>query len=214
MQAIWSRVDEKLAESKGAFPQPSGMWDREYDVLLKQMDEEEKGATGAKGAKITSPSESDRGQVQQSANALSSIYGTPTDLEGGGWKTVVESFQKRDIPDFRIATGKNESMIIVNLAQAGIIFEIQEILTPATTTASDNTTSSNISSVKAPPTTSPSGTSTKQSLPDWRVSVRQALGKSGPSRLETAIVQHLNSRPRKWDLHYVLVCLPHSILSS
>lgn len=188
IQAIWSRMDQKLAENKGAFPQPSGMWTRDYDVLLKQMDEEEK-------EEKAQQRDSDGAQQQQS---LPAVYGTTEIEREGGWKSVVEAFQKRQIPGFGIVSSKNESMIVVNLGLAGIIFEIQEVLT------TNNTSTASTSDANATTSTSP-GAGAKQALPEWRVSTRQSLGKTGPSRLETAIVQELNSRPRKWDLHYLLV---------
>jgi hypothetical protein len=190
MQAIWSRVDQKLSENKGIYPQPSGTWNQDYDVLLKQMDEEKEN-----GPRTQTQPDSERSR--QSASALPPIYGT-ADLEReGGWKLVVESFQKRQIPGFRLASAKNESMIFVNLGLAGIIFEIQEVVT------TNNAAASAVSDINT--TTSTPGTGTRQALPEWRVSTRQSLGKTGPSRLEMAIVQQLNSRPRKWDLHYLLV---------
>ncbi|OKL62207.1 hypothetical protein UA08_02452 [Talaromyces atroroseus] len=187
MQAVWSRVDQKLIETNGAYPQPSGTWNRDYDALLKQMDEQE-----GNGARVQAQPDIERGQ--QPNSTLLPIYGTADPEREAGWKSVVESFQKRQIAGFRLASSKNESMIYVNLGLAGIIFEIQEVLTTNNAAASDTSTT----------TSSTPGAGTRQPLPEWHVSTRQSLGKNGPSRLEMAIVQQLNSRPRKWDLHYLL----------
>ncbi|EED18688.1 conserved hypothetical protein [Talaromyces stipitatus ATCC 10500] len=195
MQAIWKRVDEKLAETKGAFPQvEAGMWQVDYEGLLREMDEEgeqkkdaeKEGQGGGDVMEVDA-----QGEKQLPAGIISSVYGTPeTDL-----KTVMESFQNRSIPGFRLGRTKNESMILVSLGLAGLTFEVHEVLTTGSETTTTTTTSSE--------TTGPeSSTSNKQSPPEWRVSSRNSFGR--PSRLENAILHQLNSRPRKWDLCYLL----------
>lgn len=186
MQAIWQKVDEKLAETKGAFPQvEAGMWRVEYADLLKEMDEKDKdqkvGAGGLDDMEVDEESPS---------SVVSAIHGS---VEEADPKKVVESFQGRQIPGFQVAGTRNESTIIVSLGLAGLTFEIQEAL-PTETTSSETTTTN---------------TTTK---PEYRVSTHHLLSRPAagtqPSRLENAIVQQLNSRPRKWDLRFLLVRLP------
>lgn len=192
MQAIWGKVDEKLAETKGAFPQEgaAGMWRVEYDEVLRGMDLEEQKHDGA--GVVQMEVEVDDGEAQ----FPSSIYGSKE--ETASPKSVVESFQARQVPGFRVASTRNESTIIVSLGLAGLAFEIQEALTTEST-ATPSTTS----------TTTTSNATNKTSLPEWRVSTRQhsktALSGTVTSRLESAIVAQLNSRPRKWDLRFLLV---------
>ncbi|KAF3407786.1 hypothetical protein DPV78_000440 [Talaromyces pinophilus] len=199
MASIWHRVDEKLAETKGAFPQDGavGVWRVEYADLLREADEQEKkdGKGGGGGREVVE-------EVDDEAQFPASVYGTKEDTASP--KKIIESFQARGIPGFRVASTRNESTIIVSLGLAGLTFEIQEALTTSETTtssSSDGTTSTS------------NATSTNRSLPEWRVEARQNLPLSksagagagtGASRLENAIVSQLNSRARKWDLRFLL----------
>lgn len=192
MQDIWYKVDEKLAETKGAFPQvEAGMWRADYAVLLREMDEKDEKENDKKGGGDVVEMEVDN-ELLLPPSVLS-IYGSAEETDP---KTVVESFQARQIPGFRLASTRNESTIVVSLELAGLTFEIQEALTTTTETTSETTTTN---------------TTNK---PEYRVSTRQHLplskptASAGTSRLETAIVQQLNSRPRKWDLRYLLVRPP------
>lgn len=194
MAAIWHKVDEKLAETKGAFPQegPVGMWRVEYAELLREVDErdqkEEKDKKGGGGG----------GEMEvddDSAQFPPSLYGKKEDTASP--KTVIESFQARAIPGFRVASTRNESTILVSLGLAGLTFEIQEALTTDTTSSSDGTNTTNTN---------------KTSLPEWRVETRQHPSKPAvgtTSRLENAIAAQINSRTRKWDLRFLLVRLPY-----
>jgi hypothetical protein len=188
MQAIWQKVDEKLAETKGAFPQvEAGMWRVDYAEVLREVDE--------KGQK---EKQKEGGVVERDDEVLqfpsSSIYGTKEETDP---KTIIESFQARQIPGFRVASTRNESTILVSLGSAGLTFEIQEALTTGSETSSTETTTN----------------TNKASLPEYRVSARQhlplskpaAAGNAGASRLENAIVAQLNARPRRWDLRFLLV---------
>jgi hypothetical protein len=198
MQDIWHKVDEKLAETKGAFPQvEAGMWRVDYAELLKEMDEKDQKENDKKGGVVEMEVDNEL------PPSVSSIYGSAEQTDP---KRVVESFQARQIPGFRVASTRNESTIVVSLGLAGLSFEIQEALTTTTTTTTTETTSE----------TTTTNTTNK---PEYRVSTRQHLplskptASAGTSRLETAIVQQLNSRPRKWDLRYLLVRLPPPIHS-
>jgi hypothetical protein len=77
MKVIWDRIDNMLKESNGIYPQPSGMWERDYDVVLEELSAEER--------KIEERRQKDE-ELQERLKVLS------TD---GGWKGVVESFRQR-----------------------------------------------------------------------------------------------------------------------
>jgi hypothetical protein len=156
-----------MKEGNGAFPQPSGMWERDYAELLKELEAEDKGSR-------KDGDDDDNNKIERE------------DLEKGqqnditGWKAIVESFQQRQLPHFRIATSKtSSSVLLVHLGLAGITFELEQA---ATTSSSDNSTA------------------------EWRVSTHSSSSLRPVSRLETAIVQQLNARQRKRDLRYLLVC--------
>lgn len=175
MHAIWARLMQKMVEGKGVFPQPSGMWERDYAELLREFEKGDEKNLGKDGDNNTIKNEVAEGAQQSDA---------------AGWKAIVESFQQRQIPHFRIATSKtSSSMLLVHLGLAGVTFELEQA------TASSSSSSSSSSSPA----------STQSLLPEWRVSTHSSSSRP-VSRLETAIVQQLNARGRKWDLRYLLVC--------
>lgn len=211
MASIWHRVDEKLAETKGAFPQDGaaawGMWRVEYADLLREVDEREKKKDGEEKRGGGGGGGEMEMEVDDEAQFPPSVYGTKEDSDP---KRIVESFQARGISGFRVASTRNESTIIVSLGLAGLTFEIQEALTTSdtTTSSSDGTTN-----------TSNTTNTNKTSLPEWRVEIRHqhpkpalgaGTGTGAASRLESAIVSQLNSRARKWDLRFLLVRFPPS----
>lgn len=180
--AIWDRFVHKMRESQGAFPQPSGMWERDYAELLKEYDAGEQNS-GKKGDDNNNNDDDDNNKTGNSAEG--GPQSSNTSDAAAGWKAIVESFQQRQLPHFRIATSKtSSSVLLVHLGLAGITFELEQAPAAAAATTSDHNTST----------------------PEWRVSTH--LSSSRPvSRLETAIVQQLNARKKKWDLRYLLVCL-------
>ncbi|QKX54592.1 uncharacterized protein TRUGW13939_01680 [Talaromyces rugulosus] len=166
--AIWARLTQKMKEGNGAFPQPSGMWERDYAELLKELEAEDKS--------LRKDGDDDDDNNNNKGEGLE--RGQQSDITG--WKAIVESFQQRQLPHFRIATSKtSSSVLLVHLGLAGIAFELEQA---AATSSSDSSTA------------------------EWRVSTHSSSSSRPVSRLETAIVQQLNARQRKWDLRYLLVC--------
>jgi hypothetical protein len=110
MKAVWNRVDEKLKESKGDYPQPSGKWERDYDVILNELENEER-ANEERRRKDE--------ERQEKLKALSF---------GGAWKGTLESFQQRSLPGMQISPGSNEATITVVLLKSGMVFDIQKII--------------------------------------------------------------------------------------
>ncbi|KAJ9363690.1 mediator complex subunit 27-domain-containing protein [Paecilomyces variotii] len=108
MRAVWARMDEKMKECDGDYPQPSGIWEHDYDKVLEELDKEEH--TSQRRHKKTE-------EEQSRAQALSA----------GGWKGVVESFKQKGLSGVRILLSKNEDVITVVLLKAGMSFDIQEI---------------------------------------------------------------------------------------
>lgn len=107
--------------------------------------------------------------------------------EGVDWKAVVEGFSKRmDGSGVRLAVGRNDATVTVALVKAGMVFEVR----------------------MAPGSGSGSGSGNSDGdgndLPDWRVSQKVVPGRP-TTKLESSILDCLNSRPRQWDLGYLLV---------
>jgi hypothetical protein len=159
MKVVWDRIDKMLKESNGIYPQPSGTWERDYEVLLEEL--------GVKERKIEERRRKDE-EYQERLKVLS------TD---GGWKGIVQSFQQRRLPGVQIVLSRNEVVITVVLIKAGMAFDIQ----------CEN------SQVDA-------------GVSEWRVSNKQRPGVPA-TKFESSILNCLNSRPRKWDLAYLLVSL-------
>ncbi|PGG95739.1 hypothetical protein GX51_08142 [Blastomyces parvus] len=80
MMAIWDRVEQRLAESGGEHPPMTGMWERDYDNILKTINTEEQ---EEKERKNRLEEEEEKSKVASSES---------------GWKDVVEEYKKKDIP--------------------------------------------------------------------------------------------------------------------
>ncbi|OXV12139.1 hypothetical protein Egran_00100 [Elaphomyces granulatus] len=156
MKVIWDRIDNMLKESNGIYPQPSGMWERDYDVVLEELSAEER--------KLEERRQKDE-ELQERLKVLS------TD---GGWKGVVESFRQRGLPGVQIVLSRNEIFITVVLTKTGMAFDIQG-----------------------------ENGQVETGVSEWRVSSKQRPGVL-TTKFESSVLNCLNSRPRKWDLAYLL----------
>jgi hypothetical protein len=159
LKPVWDWMDQKLNESNGQYPQPTGMWERDYDIILRNLENEDRQI------------EEQRQKEEEEQERLQALSAE------GGWRGVIESFEKRQLPGLRLLVSKNEAMIKVHLGMAGMRFDVQEVVSPEDAGAIE-----------------------------WQVETPTQLAKT-PSRLETAICANLNRRPRKWDLAYLLVSL-------
>lgn len=151
LKEIWDHVDGKIQEGNGVLLQPSGMWDRDYGVLLEGIVEGERGKGEEEGRERE---ERERAGVD------------------GDWRRIVEAFVGRNVPGVRVVGAKERDAVVVVLVKAGMAFEVQSL--------------EGEGGVK------------------WVVSSKIAPGKP-VSKLETAVVDCLNSRPRQWDLAFTLV---------
>jgi hypothetical protein len=157
LQPIWAHVEARINESNGQLLQPSGIWEKDYDVLLKELLEVEK----------TKEEESQREEEDaERAKAQSSE---------GEWETVVERFIQRSIPGIRVVKGQKPFSLGVALAKAGMILLVE-----------------GVKEADVP------------GVSDWQVRAKAPPGRS-PTKLENSIMDCLNSRPRKWDLAFLLV---------
>lgn len=159
MKAVWDHVDAKIKENGGQLLQPTGMWERDYDVLLEKLVKEEE---SKKEEQQQVEEEAERARVNQSAE--------------GDWRKVVESFVQRNVPGVRVVPSKARDFVAVSLIKAGMNFEAHVIGAP------------------------------EDEVSTWQVS-NKGHPRKPPSKLETAICDCLNSRPRQWDLAFLLVSL-------
>ena len=159
MKPVWAHVESRIKESKGQHLQPTGMWEKDYDVLLKELSQAEKSA------------EEERKQGEEDAERTKA---QSSDADG---QAVLERFISRNVPGVRVIKGQNPTSLAVALARAGMVFLIQGVKEP-----------------DAP------------GVSRWEASSKVAPGRA-PTKLELAILDFLNSRPRKWDLAFLLVRL-------
>lgn len=104
---------------------------------------------------------------------------------GADWRGLVEEFGKKGVPGVKVVLSQQKQQqqqhekdgVIVALVKAGMVILVNPV--PVDSGGED--------------------------LPEWRVSSKISPGRP-ITKLETAMVECLNSRVRKWDLAYLLVC--------
>lgn len=158
MKVIWDHVEEEIKKDGGKLLQPTGMWERDYDVLLEEL---VKGEREKEESRRKEEEEADRSKAQSTA---------------ANWRMDVEKFAQKGVPGVRVLPDKQETSIIIGLLKAGMVFQARPV----------NESEGNIL--------------------EWRVSNVEFPTKP-ITKLETAICNCLNSRPRQWDLAYLLVSL-------
>ncbi|KAJ5128664.1 hypothetical protein N7448_002381 [Penicillium atrosanguineum] len=156
LQPIWSHVEARIRESSGELLQPTGIWEMDYDILLKELLKAEK--TKEKEAQ-REEEDAERVKAQSSE---------------GEWGTIVEKFMQRNIPGIRIVKGQKPFSMGIALAKAGMILLVEGMK------------EADIPGVS-----------------EWQVRAKAPPGRS-PTKLENSIMNCLNSRPRKWDLAFLL----------
>lgn len=158
LKPVWAHVESRIKESNGQILQPTGMWERDYDVLLKELLQTEK---SKEEERLREEEVAERTKIQSSE---------------GGWQAIVESFIQRNVPGVRVIKGQGALSLAIALSKAGIIFHIEGL---------------NDSGAPA--------------VAEWHVSSKAPPGRV-PTKMENSIVECLNSRSRKWDLAFLLVC--------
>lgn len=158
MKPVWAHVEARLREANGQILQPTGMWEKDYDVLLAELTEAEKSK------------EDERLREEEDAERTKALSSE------GEWTAVIERFEQRNVPGIRVMKGKNQTSLAIALSRAGMVFLVAGVR------------DYNSSAVSG-----------------WQVSSRVAPGRS-TTKLEQAVLECLNSRPRKWDLAFLLVC--------
>ncbi|KAJ5389505.1 uncharacterized protein N7496_000573 [Penicillium cataractarum] len=109
LKPVWDHVESRIKESNGQILQPTGMWERDYDVLLEELLQAEK---SKEQERLHEEEEAERTKVQSSE---------------GGWQVVVESFIQRNVPGVRVIKGQGAPSLAIALSKAGIIFHIEGV---------------------------------------------------------------------------------------
>lgn len=153
LKEVWEHVDARVRENNGQLLQPTGTWERDYDILLETLAKDEQ---AQKDEQERAAEETDRTQSAE-----------------GNWRTVVEGFAQKNVPGVRVAPSRSRNAVTVTLAKAGMAFDVQ------LGSADGSWVVSNKPSVLSP--------------------------EKPATKLETAICAYLNTRPRQWDLAFLLV---------
>lgn len=156
LKPVWAHVEERVKASNGQPLQPTGVWEKDYDVLLQELVKAEKAK------------EEERQQAEESAERAK------IQSSEGEWEAVAESFIQRGLPGVRVIKGQDSLSLAVALAKAGMILLVKGVKEPDVAGVSE-----------------------------WQVSIKSP-GR-GATKMETSILECLRSRPRKWDLAFLLV---------
>ncbi|KAJ5731197.1 uncharacterized protein N7483_005705 [Penicillium malachiteum] len=156
LKPVWARATARMKEANGQLIQPTGIWERDYDVLLAELTSAEK---KKEDERLREEEDAERTKVLSSE---------------GGWTAVTERFTQRGFPGVRFIKGSNDTSMGIALGRAGMLFVVEGVKDSGSTDVSE-----------------------------WNVSSKVPPGRS-PVKLEEAILDCLNSRPRKWDLSFLL----------
>jgi hypothetical protein len=156
MLSVWSHVESRIKEFNGQLLQPTGKWERDYDVLLEELVQKEKSKVDER---LREEEDAERAKAQSTE---------------GEWRNVLERFVQRNVPGVRVIQGQDETSLAVALVRAGVVFQVRGV------------------------------SETGSPVSEWEVSSKVA-GRSS-TKLENAMLECLGSRPRKWDLAFLLVC--------
>lgn len=107
LEPVWAHVESRIKESNGQILQPTGIWERDYDVLLEKLLQAEK---SKEAERLREQEVAERTKVQSS---------------DGGWEAIVESFIQRNVPGVRVIKGQGALSLAIVLLKAGIIFHIE-----------------------------------------------------------------------------------------
>ena len=107
MKAVWDRIEGNIRENGGQLLQPTGMWERDYNVLLEELEAEEK--------------ERREQRAREEEDAERSRILT---MEGG-WKAVVDAFVQRRIPGVKVMASQERTAVEVVLVKAGMSFSVR-----------------------------------------------------------------------------------------
>lgn len=108
MKEIWEHVAGEIKKNDGRLLQPTGMWERDYGLLLADLvrqrgegEEEEKQGTG--------------GGVAEDAEAAM--------LAAKNWRQEAETFSQKEVPGVRIMVDSSRALVGIALVKAGILIE-------------------------------------------------------------------------------------------
>lgn len=108
LKSVWDRIEQKMKDSGGDHPPPTGVWEKDYDVILAEIDREEERKW----------EEGEKDVEQKEKQEYLSME--------GGWRGVIERLREKEVPDVRISVDPKGDVITVVLLKAGLSVIIQQ----------------------------------------------------------------------------------------
>lgn len=166
MKDIWDHVGEEIKKDKGRLLQPTGMWERDYNVLLQELLDE--------NAKVKKERLDDEGVVGR----------FEAEFMGNNWRSILNTFlheehELQGSQGLRIQPDEHDSLITIALVKVGMLLQARIVK------------------------------ESDRDIPKWRVS--NVPGRP-QTKMELAVHDRINSRPRQWDLAYLLVSWDSTII--
>ncbi|KAK5788574.1 hypothetical protein VI817_009532 [Penicillium citrinum] len=112
MKPVWDHVESRIRESNGDLIQPTGIWEKDYDVLLKEL------------------LKADKTKEEETEQEQEKIERSKAESSVGEWQAVLEKFTQQNIPGIRAVQGQEPFSLSVVLAKAGLIFSVKGVQEP------------------------------------------------------------------------------------
>ncbi|KAL2849815.1 hypothetical protein BJY01DRAFT_233462 [Aspergillus pseudoustus] len=170
-----SEVSEFQAMWRGRDMKP--VWDR-IDTLIYENAGQLLQSSGMweedYGALFEELTKQDNLRKEQQQKAKEELERSQLQSAEGGWKAVVDNFVQQNVPGVRITIAKSDSSFAIFLPKTGMSFKVHAV-----------------------------DAEQDSGIPEWQVSSKQTSAEP-PSKLESTVLDCLNSRSRKWDLSFLL----------
>jgi hypothetical protein len=159
-------------------PEMKAVWDR-VDAQIKENGGQLLQPTGVwdrnYGTLLEGLLKDETAVKEQQRNAEEESERSKIQSTEGGWRAIVDGFILKNVPGVRVLPSRAEAAVTVVLPKAGMAFKVHTV-----------------------------GGLEMNGVPEWQVSSRTLPGQA-KTKLEGAVSDCLNSRPRQWDLAYLLV---------
>lgn len=109
LHPLWAHVEDRIQASNGQLIQPTGMWEMDYDVLLRELTNEKK---AKEEERQREEEDAERAKAQSSAEE---------------WESVAQKYIQREVPGVRVTKGQRLLSLAVALAKSGIILLVQGV---------------------------------------------------------------------------------------
>ncbi|KAJ5579469.1 uncharacterized protein N7459_005454 [Penicillium hispanicum] len=109
LKPIWAHVETRMREANGQLVQPTGIWEKDYDVLLAEI---------LKADRLTEENQQSKEEEAERAKVQSS------EVE---WQAIVERFIQRNVPGVRTLKGQDAPTLTLALARAGMAYQVEGV---------------------------------------------------------------------------------------